>query len=616
MSSDEIYTADTSQEAVQETTQQYSTVQGLELLRFRAWLETETNVNGKPVIDQFPITNLAINASLNSIPTATVNVAVGFDMATCELGTIHTPAARNVLQPFTYTYAKIYFRNLSLSVEDATADGAVIFEGYINSSSESYSKAGTTVSLTMVHWAYGLDASPACNTRINPLSASDFTSALYQAHDKQSTGDGGQQSAKTVTIHDLWGPIKNAEGSGATAIVADMIGYGLLIVLRTLYKWGTATHLHSIVPRLASEQFDIGLRIGVEEILLERVKTGDAVAPGAGSMPRGYFPILALNKEVTGSTSEGNQSTNSDVSNSIQSAIGRNFFHQESTDLVMNSLWATMVAKAGMFGFMIVPRVHELRFIPKWYMARITDPIELNPIVIQAVSTHPRPIKAVVTMSSKTKGDTTGSSGGLSQSLHEYGWYINPVVDTGTLLVRNRPDWASDIPFIPLVNTVPDPAVAAPVNQQSTVTNSQVPQADTLYRRLAEEAYWDTMFEGGQLVAVGPLRFDICPGSTVKVWAFQNPIAPSLSSSYLGLVTTLKFTLDVEQATATTQYTLTHVRPEDNKLNSDQASLIHPIFDCRPFTGANWTEGDVATSMAEEDFINMNRGNSPDEVAT
>jgi hypothetical protein len=609
------------EETVSETEpQKYSVVQGLELLRFRAWLEVEMVMGDTLVFEQFPIANLTITASLNSIPTATVDIAVGFDMSTREVGTIHSSVGKEMLQPFDYTYAKIYFRNLSLVVDDNTDKGVVIFEGYINSSSESYSRAGTTISLTMVHWAYGLDACPACNTRINPLSASDFTSALYRTSEIASTGGAAPEEATGPSIQNLWGrmapPDANApadpnrveKSTDANAIATDLIEFGLLVVLRTLYQYSEKTHLHTFVPDLPDGMFDMGLRINVAEILANRVKGGDVGTAEAddASMPVGEFPILALNTPTSETTGPSGATTeNAVLSNTIQGAIYNNFFSVPSKDLVMNSLWATMVAKAGTFGFMIVPRAHELRFIPKWYMAHITDPIELDPIVIQAASTHPRPIKAVITMSSKVKGDTTGATSDTTRTLNDYGLYWNDNVKSGTLLVRNRPEWATDIPFLPLINAIPDPAVAAPVNTQATASNGPTPQPDSLYKRLAEEAYWDTMLEGSQLVAVGPLRFDVCPGSTVRVIGFQNPITPVANQSYLGLVTTLKFTLDMEQAIATTQYILTHVRPEDNKLNTDEAMSIHPIFNCKPFTGANWTEEYAPTTVPETDLSDM-----------
>jgi hypothetical protein len=552
---------------------------------------------------RFPITRFVITASLNSIPTATVNLAVGFDMFDGSVGLLHTEIGRSLIQPFSYVYAKVYFRNMIVGASDVdstgTDDAAVIFEGYINSSTEAYSMAGTTIELTMVHWAYGLDACPACNTTVNPLSASDFTSMLY-AKGQLSTANTSNTSTSSLS---LLSESIAAYGGGAADqfdLSTDLIARGLIEVLKILYTWSQHTHLDTIVPDLDRDEFDAGLKITVSDIIASRVKTGDADAGGSLSTDYNKFPILKL-VDTAGA--------------SIGDAVFNDFFVTPSRDLLMNSMWASMVSKAGKFSFMIVPRVHEIRFIPKWYMAQIDNPKELNSIVIQTSTVHPRPIRAVVTMPDAFVSQSKGP-GGMNDSVValEYGVYQSPTVKAGTILIRNRPDWATGVDFQQLISPnapmQPPTASNSSSSQPATLTGNPIPtpsrsSGGSFYDRLAEEAYWDTMFEGSQMIVIGALRFDVCPGTMVKATGFSNPITPNASASYIGLVTTLKFTLDMNEAVASTQYTLTHVRPDNDSLASDTATTNHPVYDCKPFSGADWTEKTVTTAVPDASIVSM-----------
>jgi hypothetical protein len=566
----------------------------MEVLAFRMWLEVEipdTTVNSpdgdamKSV--KFPITNLTITASLNSIPTATVGLAVGIDMKTNTVGIIHTADGKSLLQPFSYTYGKIYFRNLISGTSHIAVDekGEVIFEGYINSTAESYSMAGTSVVLTMIHWAYGLDACPACNTIVHPLSSSDFSSMFY-AHNVKTRAAGPSNNAADSAAVTTLSLIVSGKLNGEE-LRNDVIENGLLAVLKILNSWSDASHLHVIADISTRNgqrlEFDAGLKIKIAEILNTRLKTGDSTdAAGTYGLPQGVFPVLKLKHEGK----QGDQ---------IINAMYKDFFSAPAKELLMNSLWSSMVSKAGRFGFMIVPRVLEVRFITKRYVHDTAYPHVANPVVIQASVVHPRPIRAVITMPSAlvSQGDKPNAP------LH-YGKYVSTTAKSGTLLIRNRPEWAANVPQMNLVAT----ARSGDSTELATKDNRPAFVADNgFYDRLAEEAYWDTMFEGSQMVAVGPLRFDVCPGTMVKVIGFYNPVTPSSSDSYLGMVTTVKFTLDMEQATAITQYSLSHVRAEGNKLNDTAATAEHPIYDCKPFSGATWTEKYINTTMPSADIV-------------
>jgi hypothetical protein len=287
--------------------------------------------------------------------------------------------------------------------------------------------------------------------------------------------------------------------------------------------------------------------------------------------------------------------------------------------LYKNSLWATILCYASQFSFMVVPRVHELRFIPKWYMPLITKEAWANnsikeltgATVVSAVWDHARPICGAVMMPEVNQTSGTGSYVGDNKDSSEptvhsdyangyYGHYypnegkrdennkqIKPT--PGTLLVRTPPLWARQKFLYDMSKKSQDAEQEDASKNDNRVESLKYRQFSKL---LAKEAYWDETLKGRKMDVVCPLRFDIIPGSTVKVSSRVGSDigreTDALDITYVGLITRMSMTFDMINATATSQYTLTHVR-DASDVAAQMAQDEHPYYDCSPFSFARWT---------------------------
>ncbi len=112
------------------------------------------------------------------------------------------------------------------------------------------------------------------------------------------------------------------------------------------------------------------------------------------------------------------------------------------------------------------------------------------------------------------------------------------------------------------------------------------------YDTLAEEADWDEAYKGRKADVVCPIRFDVCPGSTVRIRTggdvrLEARNADQLATEFVGFVLSMKLTFDTINASASAQYALTHIRDIDT-----QNDLLehHPVYQCGPFSNATWTK--------------------------
>ena len=566
----------------------------IEIIRFRAWLEIGGEPDGPEDGSQgtvFPLTSATITASLNSIPVATVTIATGKRLQDGKVSPIHEAAGASLRNPKQWPWARIYFRNLQ------TDETTVIFEGFVESSGQSYSFSSTEVHLTIRHWLYALDAHPCINSITHPSSASVYSQMLYYKSLPGSTGTGGTADQMTgLVFRQMMDAVYMA---GMDGFAEDVVKNGVMETLKALNRFSeyyTPWDISGMVDEEKILKPDIPL--SVETILANRIKPGDT---SAAQPDKDQFPILKV------------QSQND--SNSLVERMFESLMNSDVESYQLNSLWAAIVQMAAKFSLMIVPRVHEIRFIPKWFMPRIKTIKTLKGLVSSNSSwEYARPVGAAIVLPTSIdgKGISAIDAPGM-QSLENdsamatYGIYAPKDGSPGTLLVRQRADWAGEVSFPGLVRN-PQNMDQKEADESTTTTDDGTPparkEADSrgFYNALAEEAYWDEMLKGRRADLVCPIRFDVCPGSTVCVKTggdvrLESAGQDQLTTQFVGFVLSVRITFDTINASAATQYTLTHVR--DFALQKD-LSEHHPIYQCGPFSHATWTKKRFKTIEGSE----------------
>jgi hypothetical protein len=163
----------------------------------------------------------------------------------------------------------------------------------------------------------------------------------------------------------------------------------------------------------------------------------------------------------------------------------------------------------------------------------------------------------------------------------------------GVFLTRNLPFWLANMAFEP-----PSAApTAAPVTAFGPLLSSGLSIAATAaaasrtlkYRNLADRFaqffYVNEVFNNRSGDISGKLRFDICPGTSLKVQAVA--LDPSLASTFdqfYGQVIRVSYTIDAVQGIASTVFTLSNLRTQA-EVGDDIYSIEKPPLYATAWTG-------------------------------
>jgi hypothetical protein len=540
----------------------------IKVLRFRSWLECEGD-NNKPT--KFPITSFVISAGCNAVPDATVTIATGERLGGGgEFSPIHNKdAAKLLLNVSLMSKARILFRNL-----DESDKTHVIFEGFVWQAARSYSFANTEVSVTLIHWLAALDAHSALNASVHPASVPSFTQQMFMLSLNPGTGTNTKASG-------IVGIAKSLEKVLAANPPKDFIADYIITMLSWLRTEAENNAVWS--AQFVKSLLSSGLPLSAKDALL-RLKGGG-----------GTFPILKFTQEV--------------LDASVLDRIQKVLIEGDLARYRTNTLWSSLVFFASQFSFMLVPRVHELRFIPKWFAPKIIEEVKnlKEVVVVGATWEHARPISGAVII----PGEINLSGTGVNQSKGEqvtvnstyadayYGHYFpgkgkdSKSTVKGTLLLREAPNWA--LPTY-TVNLSLEKHDTTQGNKTEVSPAPPISYNASFSELIAQEAYWDESLKGRIMEIMCPLRFDVCPGSIVQVSTgigrHVHVQDDALNVTYFGFVKSMRLTFDTINASATAQYTVTHAHSQDE---NDNLSEKHPYYDCKPFSCASWTENAVKT---------------------
>jgi hypothetical protein len=596
----------------------------VKLLRFRAWLECGDweqkggKIEWKPKAakdnPRFPITSCEISVSLNAIPIATVTIAAGRclknEPGEPKTSPIHSKeGAEWLLSMPNMTAVKIIFRPLTGDKKEH-----VIFTGFIQQPSQSFTYSNTEITLTLVHWLFALDANPVITESLHPSSIPSYTQSLLSSLELSGTGANRSVTRKAIT---QLGVAHTYVTMGQANVTQDIMNEGILPVLRELSQiaityspWSDDVNRKLLKPALP---------ITADDILNSKVifdsNSGNSIPLRVfGGHTNSEFQNLPWTDEIKAAK--------------IEEWILSKWLETDYKTLYANSVWASLLHYAAQFSFMLVPRVHELRFIPKWFTStikKVEDVKELTgATVVNATWEYARPICGVIICRTREIKSEAGENVGNQQNGQSgntqpvlsvleskfgdmyYGVYKPPdnlrnFNGNGTLLVREAPAWAD------LTSVVDTSKTSNSMNQQSASKQKPEPEPfETFANLLAEEAYWDESFGGRIMEVICPLRFDIIPGSTVRVSSrvgtdirsrgrAGNKGTDSLEVTYVGFVKRMSLTFDTINATAASNYTLTHVR----NASVESKAIVqtrHPYFKVdKPFSHASWTADECKT---------------------
>jgi len=253
----------------------------------------------------------------------------------------------------------------------------------------------------------------------------------------------------------------------------------------------------------------------------------------------------------------------------------------------------------------VVPRVEDALIVPLLPVYDTDTPWKtLRPEHYDAVDMSGSVERALRGVGLTTAAANSAIAGTTNfEGKHIGGCYYSPAVTRGTFLIIPAPRWLSQLqvgeqdPAGANSSAVADlrnlrtrrasPSVGAAATG-ATVAPPDPTGVNGAFSSYAKAFYWQHAYRGRSGVVSGPLRFDISPGSTVRVdlpdHSAINGISGVSQSPVLGYVQRVTISIDCNAPSASTVLQMSHVRPVAP--SGSLGSTEHPLYPDATFTGA------------------------------
>lgn len=498
--------------------------------------------------------------AMNSIPVASILVAVGRNVETDALATIHNAVNSLNVQ----LKAEVFLATDITSVEQATPgvpdnfQEIKIFEGKTVGAGWRRTENGAHFTINLLHWLGDLNYASAVSASSHPGNPADLTyPAIFRAI--------GPASTDPTSGSPSWVPMLS-EGFVNSGALSDIWG-------NVLHKW--------MLSVAQDDPFDKALLGG-------QSGGGDQNTIDALNRigPNGDGRTLNL---VTGGA-------NRDV---VASGLRQALMNETGGNWINTTLWGKLVGEwAPAYWFSVIPRVDDALIVPftgglqgePWAVIGDEDyaQADLNSQmhqVLRAVGiVHPIMFFSGIDMN---KGAIPLDRGGCA------GWYQPDGIKKGMVLLKDAPKWLSD-PIIAYefsraaegiegapINTNLDPdGTGQPRQPARDLGDVQTGHKDilTLY---AKQWYVLEVLKGRVGEVSGKLRFDIAPGSNVLVeagGARNVPLANAIQENIYATVTQVSYVINAESQKAGTAFSLAHIRTEKENQTEGMSIGKPPLY--------------------------------------
>lgn len=539
----------------------------------RSEFKLTATINGVKFKD---VVGISATFGLNSIPTATLQVATGVNVLTDEGATIHTQLQN--LKPRTKASVTLTVTTNDGRKEKMMPDGDyVIFEGYYAGSGYQRSTSNATYTIHLLHWLDDLN----CSSMLNGNWFQGAPHDMAQAAGAYSLRTGGSGEANIAPVLDVSPTIvtrRNMESDLWENVIKKIFD-------------AVANMPH---PKEQNQEGNAG-GAGASGIGGGDNKAAqDALAKMPGNAPiPGKLPLnlAGLNNIVV------DYSANMGVSHLLLNGIA------------YNSFWSKLIGELGAsFLFGVSPGVEFANVIP--YFGGLSTPwrtIAADEYNYANFNCSVANLIESVDIFYAQQGSSGYSRGGSAPTPMSYyrPWGRYPQTNQdfrGQILVRDPPAWIAN-PTPQSLYTPPltlDPIGDALTPQRGPSTPPQgaptAPEAEQnvktsgILTRYCEHWFKSAVLGQRNGELSGKLRFDIAPGSTVKIEAPANALGAEKINMY-AMVTQVSYVINAEQHTAGTSFSLTSLRNEYENENNQLVSATPPLY-----TSA-WTGGPLTTKF-------------------
>lgn len=579
------------------------------------------------------IVGMSATFGLNSIPTCTLDVATGLEVRTEKKATIHDVVDK--LEPRDRCTVFLTIKSTDGQIDKPIINGMedgkyIVFDGYYAGIGYQRAQNNCTYTIHLVHWLDDLNCSSMLNgdwAQNVPHDLAQVASNIVIADLAGGSGSGARSGtgARMMPMIDF----KRPDGGGAIVTQANMQRDLWELVIKKIFL-GITKMNH---PRLqCKNKQNKGAEPGGADPDGTRAdplgRPGDnnsaaveALKRMPGKVPAKYRARLPLN--LTGFDG-------GDPFVFLSLSAHEGLCRMILDGLAYNSMWSKLVGDlAPSFLFAISPSVEYAQAIPFFpglneFHVEITGE-EYNYANFNANFAN---LISSIVIYWAPQGDSSGAhQGGDRTPVLSYckpaGSYPAKEGDYdnhwGNILVRDPPAWLANPVYTQ--GYTRDSHIYAPnrsaifpqagrPNAEAKMTHQQVEktykdskddvdgESLNVYDRFACHWYKSAILGQRYGELSGKLRFDIAPGSIVKINPPITEIGNSNTSMY-GAVVQVSFVINAEQHTAGTSFALSHVRTEKENDIKNPTSKKHyvgtvpPIYRKLP-PGSPWKGGPLA----------------------
>lgn len=492
-----------------------------------------------------PLVAFSSNFALNEIPQASCTVGVGRDAASpnaAEYAPIHNNFKWDELQE-----AQVYFHPNGQEARDKDWPNTpiLIFDGYIVAARRTKHLGKYQVEISLTHWLFDLACSSAVSGNSHVANPGDMTAASVF-----STG-AGARSSYTAALGNL------GKGTVASNIMKDF--WGVLKSIFSAYAQGKTQPVSQSITNC------INLNVKRQNAralkALKRIEGADFTTTKDTNKAYEYGAALKFDfKDLP----------------TVVTAIGNSLNTELTSSYADTSFWTKLVSQfCPTFGLAVVPMIDTALVIADTPTFKPTDNQPYKVIYAEdyvneaAVGTIERPLAGVVVITRPADG-ATGSTRTRNNDI--VGCYQAPVVDPdGVVLYTGAPPWLAIIPA----------AATLAVTKTGATSDASIRE---IFNRWAKEVYIKNALRGRTQTVAGRLRFDIAPGSIVRVSSSQESVLPdedaparidNLGFDTFGEVARVSVVINAEAPSASTSFLLTNVRTHSEYLGTNPRNVYN-----------------------------------------
>lgn len=536
-------------------------------------------VNGKC----YRCADVNLNFQLNAIPNARITLAVGREARTIVPAQVH----KSGTDLASFSKARILFfpqgewdgnDNVPHQVPGdgrwTVAGPQCIFEGYVTGVGFRKNRGVVRAGVNLIHWLADLNFSSALSAESHPSNPSKFNWRAIQ------------------------GANHDPDIDKILFFTSDSVGRRVLFDLANIKKDFYGISLHGLFCHLSRmQQLNNFSTINCDAIAkdsnnsalaalarIEKDTDDKCDLPGKDCDEGAKSPWHVPLQLITGTTMDG----------LVAESIGKYCKREQFESYQTSTIWDKLLTFGSEFYFDVVPKIATAQIVPSSVGQRKTwDKIlDINDIVyLDTSGLVPRPLRAVGVIAA----GLTSNNGYFSPSIpiNTCGGCWGPAGAVGQVIYKPAPNWLEMVPGLAhspkesaskstrAATTKGGPAVATACAAEA------VQGLNSFYQRLARMHYHTEVLRGRFAMAQGKLRFDIAPGSTVKIVNTRPLFIPDdvLADSLLGTVSRVSIAISAESQVAGTNFQLDNVRTINEAATDIYGHDDHPLYE-KSFAGA------------------------------